>query len=147
LLYLDERIRFYETRDARQLPQIAASTSRLQAELWSSGSGAGEKSSSAVTALAVSGMNDVLTSEGYAQAAWLNRLPLMAWGLMAVIALYSNFLFGLGSRHSRLLLFVVLPLAVSMSFFLIADIDSPRSGLIRVLPQNLLRLSESLRSQ
>jgi hypothetical protein len=30
---------------------------------------------------------------------------------------------------------LVLPLLVSISFFLIADIDSPRGGLIRVQPQ------------
>jgi len=147
LLYLDERIRFYETRDALQLQQIAASTSRLESELWSAASGAGEKSSSPVTALSVSGMNDVVTSEGHTRAAWSNRLPLVAWALMAVIALYSNFLFGLGSHHSRLFVFVLLPFAVSIAFFLIADIDNPRRGLIRVPPQNLLSLSESLRSQ
>jgi hypothetical protein len=147
LLYLDERIRFYKTRDARPLQQIAASTSRLQSQLWSAASDAGEKSSSPVTALAVSGMNDVLTSEGYAEAAWSDRLPLLAWSLMAVIAIYSNFLFGLGSHHSRLFVFVLLPFAVSISFFLIADIDSPRQGLIRVPPRNLLSLSQSLPSQ
>ena len=100
-----------------------------------------------MTALAVSGMNDVFTYQEQAQAASWNRLPPLAWALMAVIALYSNFLFGLGSHHSRLLLFLVLPFAVSISFFLIADIDSPRSGVIRVVPQNLLSLSESLQSQ
>jgi len=39
----------------------------------------------------------------------------------------------------------LLPLAVSMSFFLIADIDSPRGGIIRVNPQNLSILAQSLR--
>jgi len=37
-----------------------------------------------------------------------------------------------------------LPLAVSVSFFLVADIDSPRRGLISVQPQNLISLSQSL---
>jgi hypothetical protein len=41
-------------------------------------------------------------------------------------------------------LFLVLPLILAISFFLIADIDSPRGGLIRVKPQNLLSLSQSL---
>jgi hypothetical protein len=31
-----------------------------------------------------------------------------------------------------------------LSFFLIADIDSPRNGLISVQPQNLIILSHSL---
>jgi len=36
---------------------------------------------------------------------------------------------------------LVLPLILSTSFFLIADIDSPRGGIIHVVPQNLLSLS------
>jgi hypothetical protein len=34
---------------------------------------------------------------------------------------------------------------VAVSFFLIADMDSPRGGVIRVTPQNLISLSGSLR--
>jgi len=35
---------------------------------------------------------------------------------------------------------------VSVSFFLIADLDSPRGGVIRVSPQNLRSLSLALRT-
>ena len=41
---------------------------------------------------------------------------------------------------------MVLPLVVSVSFLLIADIDSPRSGIIRVTPRDLTALSESIRT-
>src|SRR5215468_7532111 len=44
-------------------------------------------------------------------------------------------------------LLLVLPLVVAIAFFLIADIDSPRRGLIHVKPQNLLSLAQSLRAQ
>ena len=57
--------------------------------------------------------------------AWWNRLPLTAWSLMLEIAVFCNLLFGYGSHRSSIRLFLVLPLAVSLSFFLIADIDSP----------------------
>jgi hypothetical protein len=33
---------------------------------------------------------------------------------------------------------------ISITFFLIADIDSPRSGNIRVVPENLLNLAQTL---
>jgi hypothetical protein len=33
---------------------------------------------------------------------------------------------------------------VAVSFFLIADMDSPRYGVIRVAPQNLISLSNSI---
>jgi hypothetical protein len=94
-------------------------------------------------------MNDVLNSQGYTQAAWWNRIPLAAWGLMAAIAICGNLLLGYGARNAKAErgLFVVLPLVVSISFFLIADIDSPRRGVILVNPQNLLSLAQSLRAQ
>jgi hypothetical protein len=41
-------------------------------------------------------------------------------------------------------LLLVLPLVVSISFYLIADIDGPRAGMVRVHPQSLMALSESL---
>ena len=44
-------------------------------------------------------------------------------------------------------LFTVLPFLLAVAFFLIADIDSPRRGVIRVRPQNLISLSESLHKQ
>jgi hypothetical protein len=99
-----------------------------------------------VIALAVSGMNDVLNSQGYTQAAWWNRIPLAAWGLMAAIAICCNFLVGYGARHAETegTLLLVLPLVVSIAFFLIADIDSPRGGVIRVQPQNLLTFAQTL---
>jgi len=97
----------------------------------------------------VAGMNDVLNSQGYTQAAWWNRIPMAAWGLMAAIAICSNALIGFGARHPKAeyRLLLILPLVISIAFFLIADIDSPRGGLIRVSPQNLRSLSQSLRAQ
>jgi hypothetical protein len=98
-------------------------------------------------ALVVKGMNDVLNAQGYTQAAWWNRIPQAAWLLMLIIAVCSNLLIGYGSHRTkaRRILLIVLPLIVSISFFLIADIDSPRGGLIHVKAQNLKSLAESLR--
>jgi hypothetical protein len=98
-----------------------------------------------VRALVVAGMNDVLNSEGYTQAAWWNRIPTAAWLLMFVMALFCNGLVGFGARQLKPRLFMVLPLVVAVSFFLIADIDSPRGGVIRVVPQNLVRLQAGLK--
>jgi hypothetical protein len=41
---------------------------------------------------------------------------------------------------------MVMPVAVSISLFLISDLDSPRGGAISVMPQNLISLSQSLGS-
>jgi len=144
--YLDQRVLFYSVRDESELGGINASTAQLQTELWSTVQVPALASPSPVVALAVSGMNDVLNSQGYTQFAWWNRIPIAAWGLMGAIAICSNMLVGYGARRKETFLFLVLPLAVSISFFLIADIDSPRQGLIRVRPQNLISLSQSLQT-
>ena len=144
--YLDQRVLYYETRRPDALERINADTAQLQTELWSSVRTAASQSTPTV-ALAVSGMNDVLNSQGYTEAAWRNRLPLAAWGLMITIAAFSNLLVGFGAHRAGTALFLILPLAVSISFLLIADIDSPRGGLIRVLPHNLETLSQFLPKQ
>jgi hypothetical protein len=147
--YLDQRIMFYKTRDEHHLRQVDTNTFQLQNELWATVQAPAAAQPTPVIALAVSGMNDVLNSQGYTQAAWRNRIPIAAWGLMFMIAIFCNLLIGYGARRpeGEAMLFLVLPLVVSISFFLIAEIDSPRAGVIRVNPQNLLSLSQSLQAR
>jgi hypothetical protein len=90
-------------------------------------------------------MNDVLNARGYTQAAWWNRIPLAAWGLMGLIAIAANLILGLGERQTDAFLLLVLPVVISIAVFLISDIDSPRGGIIRVVPQNLIALSQNLK--
>src|SRR5215469_4051266 len=73
--YLDHRISFYKSRDERQVERIDASTAQLQEDLWSTVQARSTASPTPVTALAVSGMNDVATSQGYTQYSWANRIP------------------------------------------------------------------------
>jgi hypothetical protein len=144
--YTDLRLQFYRTRWASQLKPINDQTSALQNQLWAAVSGPANAQPTPVRALAVAGMNDVINSQGYTQAAWWNRIPHAAWGLMAFIAIFCNLLFGYGAHRKDARLFVVLPIVVAISFLLIADIDSPRGGLIHVRPLNLESLSNSLNS-
>ena len=141
--YLDQRILFYTTRHKGTLAKINADTATLQNQLWSAVQSRREEPT-AVVVLAVTGMNDVLNSQGYTQSAWWNRIPVAAWALMFTIAICCNALIGYGSHRTGWRLFMILPAAVAIAFFLISDLDSPRGGAIRVVPQNLLALAHSL---
>jgi hypothetical protein len=143
--YTDQRIAFYLARDEHQIDQINKDTAKLQAELWSAVVRAAGPQQTAVVALAVSGMNDVINAQGYTQAAWWNRIPVAAWGLMVLVAVSCNLLFGYGERRASALA-LVLPVIVSISFLLIADIDNPRAGVIHVTPQNLIALAQSIKA-
>src|SRR5579864_7378293 len=92
--YTDERILFYTTNHARMLAKVNEDTADLQRELWSAARPGTATPATPVVALAVSGMNDVLNSQGYTQAAWWNRIPIAAWALMATVAICGNFLLG-----------------------------------------------------
>jgi hypothetical protein len=143
--YLDLRVLDYKTRNEAQVGQINRQTAHLQTEMWSAvATPAASQSLSPVIALAVSGMNDVLNSQGYTQAAWWNRIPIAAWIFLVMISIFCNVLVGYVAHRNSTFRFLILPIALSISLFLIADIDSPRGGVIRLRPQNLEALSESL---
>src|SRR5208283_2843579 len=62
--YLDQRIAFYQASDNEEIQKINTRTTALQNELWSAIRGPAAAQPNPVTALAVSGLNDVLNSQG-----------------------------------------------------------------------------------
>lgn len=144
--YLQCRLDFYTNHDAASLKKTDAARAALQAKLWAVVERNAAANPNVIVGLAVAGMNEVLNAEGYTQSSWWNRIPNSAWMLMLVVAVCSNALvgYGLRKRESAGYLLLVLPLVVGVSFALIADIDSPRGGLIRVEPYNLMRLATSV---
>lgn len=147
--YLDMRIRRYDAHASQDTRQLDEATTRVQNEMWNTVSASAATRTDPVMNSVITGMNDVINRQGYTQAARWNRIPIAAWGLMGAIALFCNFLIGYGVKvaHANRKLLLIVPLAVSVSFLLIADIDSPQGGLIRVTPQNLISLANSLKVQ
>jgi hypothetical protein len=146
--YVRLRVRYYRAADEDEA-RINAETTRLQMEMWSAVVAAAGQQRDPITALVVSGMNDVINSQSYTQAAWWNRIPRSAAVLLIVVAVLCNVMIGYGLRSvgPRGTLLPILPLFVAFAFALIADIDSPRHGLIRVAPQNLVNFQTSLNNQ
>ena len=142
--YCDERIAYYVARDELRVGQADADTAKTQAELWSVVARVAGEQPTPIVGLVVTGMNDVLNAQGYTQAAWWNRIPFTAWMLMVLIAIACNLLLGY-SEHRTTGFLLILPLVVSTSLFLIADIDSPRAGIIRVQPHNLMAQCQSMK--
>jgi hypothetical protein len=144
--WLNQRVEFYQRKGERHVGQVETETEKLQAELWSAILPTANNHPTPITALAVSGMNDMLNAQSRTQGAWWNRIPVAAWGLMGFIAMACNVLLGYSERRRGALLLLVVPIIVSISVLLIADIDSPRGGIIRVHPHNLIALSQSIKA-
>lgn len=145
--YFTERIQFYTAPVGGDLQKINERTAQLQTRLWAAVVAPASATPTPIMELVLSGMNDVLNSQGYTQAAWWNRIPRAAWLLLIAIAACAHLLVGYGARDakSERRLLIVLPFVMSVCFFLIADIDSPHGGVIRVAPQNLQALGDSMR--
>jgi hypothetical protein len=62
--YLDQRILFYINHYDTRQTQIDQSTSQLQTNLWAAVRGPAIEQPTPVAALVVSGMNDVINSQG-----------------------------------------------------------------------------------
>ena len=144
--YLDQRILFYSKQDHETARQITRRTIALENAMWNELLPVARTQSTPTIALAISGMNDVINSQGYTQAAWWNRIPTAAWWLMVAIAIGANMLVGFGARNFKrnVGLFMIFPIMIAISFFLIADIDSPRGGVIRIDPRNLIDLKNNI---
>ncbi len=147
--YIAPRLLLYSKQSPEKIQEIRSKTDQLQTALWNEILPTIRAQSTATNALVASGMNDVINSQGYVQAAWWNRIPYAAWALMAAIAICANLLVGFGARNyeKNIGLFMIFPFVISVSFFLIADIDSPRGGVIRIEARNLVALKENLSQQ
>lgn len=145
--YLGQRLLFYESRNDEQLKQIEARSARLQSAMWSAVAAGAPEQPTAILSLAIAGMNNVIDSQGYALGVWRNRIPVAAWTLLITISILCNFLIGYTAREKSAAQLVILPLALSISLFLIADIDSPHGGIIRVHPRNLESVLQSIHSE
>ncbi len=144
--YTDLRIRFFTTVDSAQVRALTSATRRKQEQLWGAVAAAARAAPSATSALAAAAMNSTIDAEGYSQAAAWNRIPLAAWVLLFMLGAVSTTMVGyrfrMGAGHHKLVL--ILPAIVSVAFFLVADIDCPGAGVIRVAPDNLMALMPSL---
>ena len=85
--YLEQRVLFYLAHAEQEFQQINARTAQLQNELWSAVRAPAAAQPTPVVALAVAGMNDVLNSQGYTQAAYWNRIPTAAWAVLIAMAI------------------------------------------------------------
>ncbi len=79
-------------------------------------------------------MNDVLNAYGYTVAAWRNRLPVEVWLLLIAVGAGCNFLIGFGAEKLSSATHAILPITASLAILLIADVEGPSNGFVRVHP-------------
>ncbi len=79
------------------------------------------------------------------QAALENRIPGSIWLMLLLISLLTCLTVGYSVRRRFAFSMIVTPLMISIVMALVADLDSPRSGLIRISQQSMQRVQSDLK--
>jgi hypothetical protein len=143
--YVDARIDFFAAGfDPAQVEQAVRHSSRFQQELWKNLVEVLQSGGTPVAVAFMNSLNDVIDLDSQRLAALQNRIPSRVWILITIVALIAVFTRGLTLKRRFWLTLVLGPMTIAIAVGLIADVDSPRSGLIRVDQEPLYRLKADI---
>lgn len=132
--------------NARQVTDALSRARRIHDELWSDAAAAAALDRTAITTAYVNSLNDTIDLYEKRLAAAENRIPTTIWVLIAVVSLIAVFARGLTLTSRFWLNLLLAPVTVAIVVALIADLDSPSRGLIRVDKRAMERLKSDLAS-
>ena len=145
LQYIDARESFFTAGlNAERIRQAEGSSSRLQQQLWDECLQSTRSDRTAVAASFVQALNQMFDLDEERLAALDYRIPTAVWLLIAVVAVFAMAAQGATARRRYLLPMLTLPIAVAVVCALTADLDTSRSGLIRVDQQSMQRVKANL---
>jgi hypothetical protein len=138
--YVDSRVQYSRASTPEELQRPLRQSEQLQSELWREATTAAQQSPNPITGLFVASLNESFDIKDKRIAGLENRVPSSLWFPLICIAVLACLTVGYG--HSRRLWFsmVVPPLMIAIVMMLIADLDSARSGLVRVHQESIERL-------
>jgi hypothetical protein len=115
-------------------------TKALQEQLWQQVIAVTRDNENPVMASYMQSANDVVDVADKRLAAFEKRVPKTVWLIIFVVAAFQSFVTGYSLKRKFWLPLAVTPVMVAMMMTLIADLDSPRTGLIHVEQTSMERL-------
>lgn len=143
--YAGNRIDLYrDLTDRTRFQQDLLKSEQLHNAMWEQTVAACTQDRSAVCATFVVAMNEVIDMYEKRRSAVENRIPRVIWYLIAFIAVLTSTAFGFSAKKRRWFSLLAVPLAFAALAALIADLDSPRSGFIKVSQASMHRTYQGL---
>ncbi len=138
--YIDSRVQYSRAGLLEERQQPLRRSQEIQSELWQEARTAAQQSPNPISSLFVASLNEAFDLREKRVATLENRIPSSLWTVLVLIALLTCL--SVGYTHGRRLWFsmIVPPLMVAIVMMLIADLDTARSGLIRVRQSSIERL-------
>jgi hypothetical protein len=145
LRYVDARLEFDDAGpDKTRAAAAVRHAKEVQAQLWDELVGITRDDRSAVAAAYMNSLNQLIDIHEMRLSALENRIPRSIWALILCISILAAFTRGLTLRHRFWLTLLIVPFTIAIVVALIADIDTPSSGLIRLDRRAMQRLKTDL---
>jgi len=139
--YVNSRLDFFAAGLSGERMQTAlAHSKQVQSSLWQQAVAMAQQSPTPISALYIQSLNEMIDLDAKRVAALENRIPTTIWLMLMFIAILTCLTVGYSQRRRFLLSTVVPPLMIAIVMSLIADLDTPRSGLITIGQQSMERL-------
>ena len=122
-------------------------TKALQEQLWEQAVQVAQQDRTSITASYVQALNEMIGASEKRLAAFEHRVPDAIWIIILLVAAFQSFITGYSLKRKIWLSLVVTPLVMAIVIALIADLDDPHTGLIRVEQNSMNRLFEDMSRQ
>ncbi|HVG26717.1 MAG TPA: hypothetical protein VM865_03845 [Acidobacteriaceae bacterium] len=143
--YVPVRLAFLRAGTSQQrIDESIARAGAMQTRMWAIASGYASTHKDPVTALFLSSLNSTIDVSEERTAALENRIPVSAWLMLLFIGLVSSILVGFETGSRWFVLKLVLPVVVAAALSLTFDLDSSRSGFIRVEQRSMERVAAAV---
>jgi len=146
--YVGSRFELNNADGNQMLLEKALKHSRdLQEKLWSDAAAVAQTDRTAITTAYINSLNETIDLHDKRVAAFENRIPLPIWILILSISLIAVFTRGTTLTSRFWLTLILVPITISITVALIADLDSPTRGLLRLDQRTMQRLKADMRGE
>jgi hypothetical protein len=146
--YADARIDLDDAGfDGTRSSDAANRSQVIQHQLWKDAEAVARTDRSAITATYVTSLNETIDLDEERLAAMENRIPISIWVLILSVSAIAILSRGLTLTRRFWLTLVLGPITIAIVLALVADLDSPSSGLLRLDNRAMQRLQAELGSE
>lgn len=146
--YVDARLDLNNAGlDAARFDEATNRSKHIQAQLWAEAVAVAQIDRTAITATYVKSLNETIDLHDKRVAALENRIPVSIWFLILSVSVIAMFSRGLTLTRRFWLTLVLTPITIAIVVALVADLDSPSAGLIRLDQRAMQRLKAELSSE
>jgi len=145
--YVDVRIHYSEVElQSPEFTDLVQRSGQLQQQPWQQAVAGGQKSPTVLNSILDASLNETIDLSEKRLSAVENRIPSSVWLLLLIISVLASFATGYSAPTRVWLALLSTPLMIAIVMGLIADMDSPRNGLIRTDLSSLRRVQQMIKS-